>query len=156
MTTAPKRGGRNILFVIIGLILACLVCVGVAFAVIGPSIVNVFNTVAAPLTISQSFMDALITKDYNKAFGLTHPSLRASYGSDPDGFQLWITSRGWQPSSVTLSNVHIVNNSALVNGTGTFSGSTQHIYIALQKDGDTWKITSLDVNSNPPTASPAQ
>jgi hypothetical protein len=156
-TETPKKGGcfgRSIVTVIIVLIVACVVCGVVGYFVVGPSVMNVVNTFAAPLTTSNDFMTALTTKDYAKAYGLVHPSQQEAFGGSPEGMQQKLDSGGMLPTTFALTNIQI-GTDAIVNGTGTFNGNQKYVYISLRKDGDNWKIIGLDVNDNAPTATPA-
>lgn len=155
-TTEPKKGGcgRNLIIVAVVLIVGALVCVGVVFAVAGPAISNVFNAIAAPITASNDFMNALIAKDYTKAYGMVHPSQQEAFGGDVAGMEQVLSEQGLLPSIYTFANVQI-GTDALVNGTGTFGGKTKYVYISLRKDGETWKIIGMEVNDNAPTATPS-
>ena len=155
MSTAPKKGclGRSILTVVIALIIAAVVCVGVVFVVAGPAIGNLFNAFAAPINASQDFMNALIAKDYTKAYGMVHPDQQANFGGSADGMEQVLSEQGIEPSTFTFANVQI-GQEALVNGTGTFGGKTRYVYISLRKAGDTWKIIGIEVNDQAPTATP--
>src|SRR5260221_7901341 len=129
-----------------------IVCIGGAAVVYfgGKAVVDAF---AAPITANNDFMNALIAKDYAKAYGMVSPSQQAAFGGSADGMQQLISSKQWEPSSYTFSNIQLTSG-ALINGSGSFGGSTKYIYIALQKEGGTWKITQLDVNDKAPTATP--
>lgn len=155
-TTAPKKGGcgRTIIIVVVALILGVVVCGGIALAVAGPAISNLFNAFAAPITASNDFMNALIAKDYTKAFTMIHPEQQEAFGGDADGMEQILSEQGIEPSTFTTTNVQI-GTDALVNGTGTFNGSMKYVYVSLRKDGDTWKILGIEVNNNAPTATPA-
>ena len=156
-TEAPKRGGcfgRNIVVVIIVLIVACIVCGVVGYVVVGPSIMNVVNTLAAPLVTGNDFMTAVTAQDYTKAYGLVHPSQQATFGGSPEGMKQLFADRQLQSSSFALSNVQ-VGTGAKVSGTGTFSGNSKYVYLYLEKDGDAWKIARIEVNDDAPTATPA-
>ena len=156
MTTAPKRGGcfgKSILTIVIVLVVACIVVAGLAYVVAGPAISGLINAVAAPITASNDFMNALIAKDYTKAYGMVHSSQQSSFGGSPEAMQQQFSTQGLQPTTYKFANVQ-VGTDALVNGTGTFGGNTKYVYISLRKDGDTWKILGLDVNDNAPTATP--
>jgi hypothetical protein len=153
-TTAPKRGGcfgRSIVTVIIVLVVACLVCSVGAYVVVGPTVMNVFNALTAPITASNDFVNAVIANDYTKAYGLVHPTAQSAFGGSPDQMKELLTSEGLVPSNFTATNVNITGD-AFVNGTGTFGGSTKYVYITLRKDGDNWKILNIEANNNPPTA----
>lgn len=154
MGTPRKRGcfGRSIITIIVLLIVAAVVCVGV-IAIAAPSIGNLVNAIAAPISSSNDFMTDLIAKDYTKAFALIHPSQKEAFGNDADGMEQILSDQGITPSSYTSTNVQ-VGSDALVNGTGTFDGKTRYVYISLSKDGDTWKIIGIQVNDNAPTATP--
>ncbi len=154
-TTAPKKGcfGRSILTVVIVLIIAAVVCVGVVFVVAGPAVSNLFNAIAAPITASNDFMNALIAKDYTKAYGMVHPSQQEAFGGDAAGLEQVLTEQGILPTTFTSTYVNIIGD-AIVNGTGTFDGKMKYVYVNLRKDGDTWKILGLEVNDNAPTATP--
>jgi hypothetical protein len=158
-TPAPKKGGcgRNILMVIGALVLACIVCGVISYAVAGPAIMNVINALAAPITANNDFMTALVNKDYTKAYGMIQPSQQQKFGGSPDGLKQFITDKSMDPSSFTFTNIQITatnTTDALVNDTGVFGGKTQYVYLSLSKDGDTWKISDLQVNDNAPTATP--
>ena len=155
-TTAPKRGcfGRSILTVIIALIIGSVVCVGIVVVVAGPAISNLFNTLAAPITVSQDFMNALIAKDYTKAYGMVHPSQKESFGGSAEGMQKVLSDNALEPSSFTFTYVQIIGD-AIVNGTGIFGGENKYVYVNLRKDGDAWKIIGLEVNNTAPTATPS-
>jgi len=155
MSTPRKRGclGRSIVTVIIVLLVAALVCVGI-IVVAAPSIGNLVNAIAAPITASNDFMTDLIAKDYTKAFALIHPSQKEAFGSDADGMEQILSEQGIVPSSFTATNVQI-SGDALVNGTGIFDGAKKYVYVILSKDGDSWKIIGIQVNDNAPTATPA-
>lgn len=155
-TPAPKKGGcgRNLLIVVVALIIGAVVCVGVAFVVAGPAIGNLVNAFAAPITASNDFMNALIAKDYAKAYGMVHPEQQEAFGGDAAGIEQLLGEQNMLPSTFTTTNVNIFNDQALVNGTGTFGGKTKYVYVSLKKDGDTWKLIGLEVNDNAPTATP--
>ncbi len=157
---APNRGGcfgRSILTVVIVLVIACLVCGVGAYVILGPAIskaVNIVADIAVPLTTSQEFMTAVTAKDYAKAYSMVHPSQQASFGGSADGMKQLFESQSMEPSTFALTNVQ-VGGDAIVNGTGTFGGASKYVYISLRKDGDTWKILGVNINDNPPTATPA-
>jgi len=155
--TEPKKGGcgRNILIVAVVLIVGALVCVGVVVAVAGPAISNVFNALAAPITANNDFMNALIAKDYTKAYGMIHPEQQEAFGGDAAGMEQVLSEQGLLPSSYSFTNVNIFNDQAMVNGTGVFGGKMKYVYLSLKKNGDAWKIIGLEVNENAPTATPA-
>ena len=155
MSTTPKKGclGRSIITVVIALIIAAVVCVGVVFVVAGPAIGNLFNALAAPISASQDFMNALIAKDYTKAYGMVHPDQQTNFGGSADGMEQVLSDQGIVPSTFTFTNVQ-VGQDALVNGTGTFDGKTRYVYISMRKAGDTWKIIGIEVNDQAPTATP--
>lgn len=155
--TEPKKGGcgRNLLIVVIVLIVGALVCVGVAFAVAGPAIGNLVNALAAPISANNDFMNALIAKDYTKAYSMVHPEQQEAFGGDAAGMEQVLSEQGLLPSTYTFTNVNIFNDQAMVNGTGLFDGKLKYVYLSLKKDGDTWKIIGLEVNDNAPTATPA-
>ena len=154
MGTPRKRGcfGRSIITVIVLLVVAAVVCVGV-IAIAAPSIGNLVNALAAPITASNDFMTALIAKDYTKAFTMIHPSQKEAFGNDAAGMEQVLSDNGIEPTTYTSTNVQI-NGNAFVNGTGTFDGKTRYVYMSLVKDGDTWKISSIEVNDNAPTPTP--
>src|SRR5258708_462948 len=139
---------RNIL-IGCGIVLV-IVCIGGAAVVYfcGKTVVDAF---AAPITANNDFMNALIAKDYAKAYGLVSPSQQTAFGGSADGMKQLISSKQWEPSSYTFSNIQLTSG-ALINGTGSFGGTTKYVYIALQKERDTWKVAQLDVNDNAPTA----
>jgi hypothetical protein len=62
----------------------------------------VINAVAAPITANNDFINALIAKDYTKAYAMVHPSQQTSFGGSPEGMQQTLSERGWEPSSYTL------------------------------------------------------
>lgn len=158
MTAEPKRrsAGRTILTIIVALIVACAVCGIVAYVVVGPSITKVFNTVVAPLTAGNDFMTALVAKDYPKAYAMISPAQQASFGGSPDGLKETLASKGMEPSSFSLNNFQFNDTDAIVNGTGSFSGNTKYVYLYLKKEGDNWKVNGMDINDNPPTATPTK
>ena len=155
MGTPRKRGcfGRSIITIIVLLIVAAVVCVGVV-AIAAPSIGNLVNAIAAPITASNDFMTALVAKDYTKAYGMILPSQQEAFGGNAQGMEQVLSENGIEPTSYTFTNVQLVGN-AFVNGTGTFDGKTRYVYMSLVKDGDTWKISSIEVNDDAPTATPA-
>src|SRR5262249_32591867 len=126
-----------------------------AYVIIGPSVANVFNAIAAPITTSQDFMTALVAKDYAKAYGLVDPSQQAAFGGSADGLQKALSDRGMLPTTFTFTNFSLGTNGSIVNGKGTFNGATKYVYTTLLKSGDnTYKVGQLDVNDNAPTATP--
>jgi hypothetical protein len=149
----PRSSGSRLIRVVAILIFACIACGIVSYVVAGPAIMNVFNTLAAPLTASNDFMAALVAKDYTKAFNLVHPSQQEAFGGSPEGLEQLFTDGGLLPASYNLVYVQ-VGEDAIVNGTGVFDGATKYVYVSLRKDGDAWKILGLDINDNPPTATP--
>jgi hypothetical protein len=132
------------------LVIACIA--GGAFVVFGGK--ALLDTFGPPVTASNDFMTALTAKAYAKAYGMILPSQQAAFGGSPEGLQQLITDKQWSPSSFSLPSVH-VGTGAQVNGTGVFGGATRYVYITLGKDGDAWKISSLEVSDNAPTPTPA-
>jgi len=152
----PRRGcfGRSIVTVVLVLIVAVVICGGLAYVIVGPAISTAFNSVAAPISANNDFMNALIAKDYTKAYGLIHSTQQNSFGGSPQGMQKVFSAKGWAPSSYTFANIQ-VGTDAIANGSAVFNGATQYVYISLRKDGDAWKILGLDINGNAPTATPS-
>jgi hypothetical protein len=158
MSTTTKKGGcfgRSIITVIVVMLFACVICGGVAYVVAGPAIANVINAFGAPLLATNDFMNALVAKDYTKAYGLIHSSQQANFGGSADGLKQLITDKGLQPSTFSVTNIQISNSDALVNGTGTFGGASKYVYVNLSKDGETWKVMGLQVSDQAPTATPS-
>lgn len=146
---------RNILIGCVALLVICAVAVAVAFAVAGPAISNIFNSIAAPITASNDFMNAVVAKDYTKAYGLVHSSQQTSFGGSSDGMKQLFSGNGWEPSAFTFSQMQsLTTGDAVVNDTGTFSGTTKYITMFLRKDGDVWKILGFNVSTTQPTAIP--
>src|SRR5579859_77457 len=163
MTTTPaatpKRGGSRILYIIIGLIVACLVCIGVVYLVVGPSILKVVNTLAGPLVSTQTFFDDVVKGDYNGAYAQVHPSAQSSFGGSADGLKQALTTNGLIPTTFAVNNVQVGTNTAgeslaIVNGTGSFGGTTKYAYVQLKQDAGNWKITNIDVSTTAPTVTP--
>lgn len=153
-TTPPKRGGSRILYIIIGLIVACLVCIGVIYLVVGPSILKVVNTLAGPLVSTQTFFDDVVKGDYNGAYALVHPSAQTQFGGSADGLKQTLTTNNMVPTAFTVSNVNVSNGVALVNGTGAFGGATKYAYVQLQQDGNDWKLMNIQLSDTAPTVTP--
>ncbi len=132
------------------LVVLCIGGVAVFLVVLKPAA----EALVAPITTSNDFMTAVITKDYTKAYGMVLPAQQANFGGSPDGMQQMFSSKGLEPSDYKTAGINITSD-AVVNGTGTFSGTTKYVAIRLQQDSGTWKILGLSVNDNPPTATPA-
>lgn len=143
MTTTPaptpKRGGNRILYILIGLIVTCVVSIGVAALILSKAF-NVFST-------PQNFMNDVMKGDYNSAYSLIYPSAQAQFGGSADGLQQFITSKGWQPTRFNTSGLSL-DNAMIVKGSGTFGGTTRYAYFTLRLDGIDWKIVGLDVIPN--------
>ncbi len=153
-TTTANRGGRRILTVVIVLIVACLVCGGLAFVIAGPAISSAINTLAAPISANNDFMTAVVAKDFNKAYAMIHPSQQASFGGSSDGMQKLFEGNGWLPSAYQFANIQVGDTQATANGTASFSDGSKYVYVSLQKDGSIWKILGVNINSTAPTATP--
>lgn len=152
MTTPPKRGGRRVLTIVIVLVIALLACAGIVWVVAGPAITNLFNALAVPLSTSNDFMTAVQAKNYTTAYGMIISSQQTSFGGSADGMQQLFEGNGWEPTDYKSTNVATyTSGQTLVNGTGTFGGTTKYVSIVLQKEGDTWKIAGFSASTTPPT-----
>ncbi len=161
MSAAPKRRSP-ILYIVIGLIVACLICAGVVYVVIRPAISAVGNVITAMTTAktnSDTFMNAIVAKDYTKAFGLVATSAQGTFGGSPSGMQTMIEGQNEEPTSYTYQGVNATTDAnnqlvVLINGTGSFNGTTRYVYLQLQQDGNDYKVTNYTVNDTAPTATP--
>lgn len=151
---APSRTGRNILIGCGVLIFVCLVVVGIAFAVAGPSITKIFNAVAAPLTAGNDFMTAIVAKDYTKAQGMLSTDLKSQLATG-DALKQVVVQLGGEPSNFTANGFNLSGTTAQVNGTSLVNGTTIYISLVLTQEGDTWKIAGFHGSATPPTATPS-
>ena len=135
-------------------IVLIVACIGGAVALYfgGKAVVN---TIGAPITASNDFMAALIAKDYTKAYGMVLPAQQSNFGGSADGMKQMFADKGLEPASYQFLNFQLLGSDAIVNDTGSFGGNTKYVYVNLRQDGDAWKILGLQVNDNPPTATPA-
>ena len=158
MNAPPRRSGcsgRSLVTIIIILIVACVALAGIAWVVAGPTIVNLFNALAAPLNTSNDFMTAVQAKNYTKAYGLIISTQQTNFGGSSDGMQQLFESNGWEPSSYNSTDVAaLTSGQTVVNGSGSFGGTTKYVTLILQKEGDTWKIAGFNVSATPPTPIP--
>jgi hypothetical protein len=142
----PKRSGtRTIIYIAIGVMIACLVCVVGVVVLSGGAVLAIFNAAKPLVDTSDGFMNALKSDDYAKAYDFMVPEDQQAFGGSVEAMKQVITSLKLNdPQSWAFPNISVTNNQATFKGTGTFKdGSTKNIHIDMQKSGDTWKISGF-------------
>jgi len=153
-TTQKRRGcsGRTIIILIVILVILA----ALAYVLIGPAITGVVNSLSGATTANNDFMNAVVAKDFAKAYSMIDPAQQAAFGGSADGVQQLFASAGGPPSSYTFSSVATTTtlDAAVVVDSGNFGGTTKYISLILQKHGTTWNIAGLTITNSPPTAIP--
>jgi hypothetical protein len=140
---------RNIIIGVLVALFACVLCIGVVFAVTGGAILNAVNGLQVVGDRANEFMTALKADDYNKAYSLVVKEQQQAFGGSPEGMQGVLEGLHLNdPSDWKFPQFNAQNNQAIVSGTATFKdGSSKEIRVDLQKSGDTWYILGYGPNT---------
>jgi hypothetical protein len=158
-----KKSNRNLFLIAGGLILVICLCLGACLALGGASFVKVFQEKAPVEKVIDSFMQAMVANDTEKAFALFSTRARRQIKIDSLKDMLegnnYVLFEGYQ--SVSVQNINMttgVNTNpdvpqglvAKVNGTITYSGGfTGSFNAVLQKEGDQWYLDAINITVPP-------
>jgi hypothetical protein len=166
---APSKKSRRNVFVIIGVLLICLcMCVGTASLVVGKGVIKIVTEEPKVEIVIDKYMKALADKDASKAYALFSTRAKknislADLGKFLEG-NYYRVFEGYQSLAIANINLSIVSDPdpdvpqgmvAEVDGMISYAdGFTGNFEAVLEKDGEEWRLFSINVTVPPDKFSP--
>jgi len=153
-TTFPRSGGnrnRTILFVVIGLVAACLICSVAAVVITGGAAIGLGVSLLKPATdAGTSFMDAVQKSDYSAAYASVTPDQQTTYGGSAEAMQSYFKDKGWDAiTKWKFTNINIQSNGGVLKGEMTLTaGGVANFEADLQSVGtgaNPWRVSQFTV-----------
>jgi hypothetical protein len=135
---------RNIIIGVLVALFACVLCIGVVFAVTGGAILGVVNGLKDMSDTADVFVNDHAAGNYAAAYDMLDPTAQQSYGGSADALAAALDAQGIQrPSGWKSSNFDQKNEIGTVQGTATINGSAVPLTVQLKSANGKWKILSI-------------
>lgn len=166
---APRKSRRTLFFVLGGIAGAIFLCVALAAVLIGRSILSIASEQAAIAPVVDHFMQAMAQRDANAAYQLfssraQRQTTLANISKLLDGAN-YVLFDGYQSVAIDSTNLtNAVNTNpdvpqgtvAEVSGKVSYRGGVTGTFRAtLEKEGDAWRLFSINVVVPPDKLQPS-
>lgn len=144
----PAKQSHTVRNIIIGILIglfACVICIGVVFAVTGGAILGVVNSLQAVGEPANGFMTALKNSDYATAYSLSDPEAQTAYGGSADAMRSQFVGLGLdKPTDWKFTNTDVTNNIATITGTVIpANGTSTNLKLTLRNSDSKWKVANI-------------
>ncbi|MCD4685933.1 MAG: hypothetical protein K8S97_08355 [Anaerolineae bacterium] len=130
---------RTLLFIGGGVVILCLVCVGLVAVIAG----SAFFLTRDVADTGSDFMKAVRAEDYEKAYDMCAPSLRDEIGS-VEGLRGFFLEYNFQPTGWTFTSTSVENNAGFMSGTADLqNGAKVSLELDFVKIEGDWLVTRI-------------
>jgi hypothetical protein len=163
-----KKSNKTLLLVIGGMLLVICICIVLCVALGGTSLLKIYQEREPVSKVIDSFMQAMVQKDTQKAFELfsTRAQKQIKMGDlnkllEGNNYVLFDGYQRIEIGNLNISKAFNTNENlpqgtvAKVNGTIFYTGGfTGRFDAVLEKEGDTWHLFNINVTVPPNKLTP--